>query len=145
VDHRLHDGLHPLAATAVGHIETIRRGHEAFSRGDVSWAEETISPDAEWRASGIFPGVQGTYYGPEAVEQWMATIRAEWEEFEISLHEVLEETEDAVVVEERLWGRGRESGAEAEMKLFSLYRFDPDGKVTMRNAFTSADDALSEL
>jgi ketosteroid isomerase-like protein len=145
VDHRLHDGLHPLAASAADHIETIRRGHAAFSRGDVSFAAESISPDAQWRTTGIFPGVHGVYYGPEAVEQWMGTIRAEWEEFEISLQEVLGETEEAVVVEERLWGRGRESGVETAMEIYSIYRFDPEGKVTMRNAFATADEALKEL
>ena len=75
----------------------------------------------------------------------METIRAEWEEFEVTLQEVLTEEGDVVVVGGRLWGRGRESGAEAEMRIFSVYRFNACGKIAQRLAFTTPEEALGAL
>jgi ketosteroid isomerase-like protein len=127
------------------HLETIRQGHRAFNLGEVTWAEKLVAEDADWRPTGEFPGMEGVYRGPEAMVRWMETIRAEWEEFEVSLGDVLAEEGDAVAVVEELWGRGRGSGAEVEMLIYSVYRFGPDGKITERLAFTSRDEALAAL
>lgn len=82
---------------------------------------------------------------PDALDQWMESLRAEWQEFDVSLAEVLAEGDDAVAVAERLWGRGRESGAEVEMVVYSVYRFNAEGKLTLREAYTTAQEALETL
>lgn len=51
----------------------------------------------------------------------MEALRAEWREFEVSIADVLTERDDAVLVVERLWGRGRDSGAEVEMRTYAIY------------------------
>ncbi len=145
MDHRLHHRLHPLAAVSQSHIETIRLGHEGFNRADLSWTKEWVADDVAWRPTGAFPGLEGVYRGPEAIETWMDTIRAEWKDFRVSLGEVLREEENAVVIAEHLWGRGRGSGAEAEMTVYSVYRFDAEGRITERVAFTTAEEALAAL
>ena len=116
-----------------------------FNRGDLSWSKTAVADDVEWGTTGAFPGLEGVYRGPDAIEEWMETVRAEWEEFEVTLDEVLREEEDAIVVVERLWGRGQKSGAEAEMRVYSLYRFTADGKVASREVFMSPEDALAAL
>ena len=93
----------------------------------------------------MFPGLKEVYRGGDAIEEWMETVRLEWEEFEVTLEEVLREQADAVVVVERLWGRGRKSGAEAEMRIFALYRFTADGKIASRQVFMTPEDALAAL
>ena len=75
----------------------------------------------------------------------METVRADFEQFEVSVEQVLHDEDDALVVVERLRGRGRESGAEVQMTTYVLYRFDDEGKVVLRRAFTSAEDAWAEL
>jgi hypothetical protein len=85
------------------------------------------------------------YRGREGVVEWMRTVRAEWEEFEVSLQDVLARTEYAVVVVERVWGRGRESGAEGEMGMFSVYRFTPEGRIAVRTVFMTREEALAAL
>jgi hypothetical protein len=71
----------------------------------------------------------------------MDVIRSEWREFEVSLGEVLHEADDLIVVPERLRGRGRGSGVEVEMCVFSAYWFE-EGKIRKRAAFTERDAAL---
>ncbi len=127
------------------HVETIQIGYDGFNRGDLTEARKILTDDVEWRTTGSFPGLEGVYRGPEALDEWMEALRVEWREFEVSLAEVLTEREDAVVVAERLWGRGRESGAEVEMRTYGVYRFNVEGKLTLREAFTTANEALAAL
>ena len=50
---------------------------------------EIATPDVEWGATGAFPGVEGVYRGPEAMQRWIDVIRSEWKDFEVALDEVL--------------------------------------------------------
>jgi ketosteroid isomerase-like protein len=127
------------------HVDTIQIGYDGFNRGDLTEAREILTEDVEWRTTGSFPGLEGVYRGPEALDEWMEALRAEWREFEVSLADVLAEREDAVVVAERLHGRGRESGVEVEMHTYAVYRFNAEGKLTLREAFSTADEALAAL
>jgi ketosteroid isomerase-like protein len=126
-------------------LSTLRRGYEAFNRGDTSslaeLARELATPDVEWGATGAFPGVEGMYRGPEAIEKWMGVIRSAWEEFEASIDEVLDDRDDVLVVAELLRGRGRGSGVEVEMRIFSVYWFET-GKIRKRAAFTERSEAF---
>jgi ketosteroid isomerase-like protein len=129
-------------------LATLRRGYDAFNNGDPSailkLAREIATPDIEWGATGAFPGVEGAYRGPEAMLEWMEVIRSAWQEFEVSLDEVFHEGEDVVVVAELLRGRGRGSGAEVEMRVFSAYWFE-NGKLRRRAAFIGRREALEAV
>ena len=89
--------------------------------------------------------MQDSYRGFDALAEWVRIQRAEFEEFEVSLEEVLQDKEDALVIVERLWGKGRGSGAVAEMRVYAVYWFDDEGKMFKRRAFTSAEEALGAL
>src|SRR5262245_46344519 len=101
-----------------GHLDVIRRGHDGFNRVALDEIGDIATEDVVWGTTGRFPGMEGIYEGPDAIGEWMKLVRSEWEEFNVSLEEVLGETDDALAVVERLWGRGRESGAEAEMRVY---------------------------
>jgi ketosteroid isomerase-like protein len=127
------------------HVDTLQRGYDGFNRGDLTEARKNVTEDIEWHTTGVFPGIEGIYRGPDALDDWMETVRAEWQEFDVSLIELLAERADAIAVVERLWGRGRESGAEVEMNIYAVYRFTADGRIRLREAFGSADEALAAL
>ena len=101
----------------------LKRGYEAFNRGDASVAMDLATPDVEWGTTGTFPGLVGVYRGPEALPRWMNAIRSAWEKFEVTPDEVVRDEGDVLVVAEQQRGRGRGSGVEVEMRVFSVYSF----------------------
>jgi ketosteroid isomerase-like protein len=122
-------------------ISTLKLGYEAFNRGDLSEATVFATPDVEWGSTGKFPGIEGMHRGPEAIQEWMNTVRSAWEHFEVSLDAVLHDGDDLLVVAELLRGRGRGSGAEVEMRVFSAYWF-AQGRIQRREAFTERNEPL---
>jgi ketosteroid isomerase-like protein len=126
-------------------LETLREGYAAFNRDDTSWTALHATEDVEWGTRGLFPGMEDVYRGREGVTEWMRIVRAEWEDFQVSLVEIIEQRDDALAVVERIWGRGRESGAEGEMTLHTVYRFSPDAKIAVRTVYESREEALDAL
>ena len=120
----------------------LRRGHEAFNRGDLSVMIELATPDVEWGASGAFPGLDDHYLGPEAIQRWAEIVRGEWEEFRVTLGDVLLDGGDVLVVEEQLRGRGRRSGAEVEMCVYAAYWLTDEDRIRRRAAFMDREAAL---
>jgi ketosteroid isomerase-like protein len=59
----------------------------------------------------------------------------------VTLDEVLHDEGNVLVVSELLHGRGRSSGAEVKMRVFTVYRFE-EGKVRRRASFTERNAAL---
>ena len=59
-------------------LETLRRGYEAFSGGDMSAVAGLATRDVEWGTTGAFPGIGGLYRGPEAIQQWADAIHSDW-------------------------------------------------------------------
>jgi ketosteroid isomerase-like protein len=125
-------------------IGKIRVGHDGFNRGDLSRARPNLAEDVEWGTTGTWPGLEGVYRGPDALDDWMEVLHSEWETFRVSLDEVIRDDGDAVVVAERLSGRGRESGVEVEMQVFTVY-WSEEGKIVKRLSFRTREEALGAL
>jgi ketosteroid isomerase-like protein len=123
-------------------LRKIQIGHEGFSQGDLSEAKTNLAADVEWSTTGTWPGLEGTYRSPDALEEWMRTLRSEWETFTVSLGEVIRDDGDVMVITERLAGRGRESGIEVEMLVFSVY-WSEGGKIVKRRSYRSSEEALA--
>ena len=125
-------------------IEQVLLGHEGFNRGDLSQAKANVTDDVEWGTTGTWPGLEDVYRGPEALDEWMQILHAEWETFEVSLDEVIRDDGEVVVLAERLSGRGKESGVEVEMQVFSVY-WSEEGKIVRRRSFRTREEALAAL
>jgi ketosteroid isomerase-like protein len=125
-------------------LEKIQIGHEGFSRGDLTEAKRNLSDDVEWGTTGAWPGLEGVYRGKDALDEWMQILHSEWDRFGVSLDEVIRDDGDVMVLAERLKGRGRESGIEVEMQVFSVY-WAEGGKIVRRRSFTTRDQALEAL
>lgn len=122
-------------------LDVLRRGEVAFNSGGPAEIGDVVTDDVEWGTTGSFPGIGHVYRGPAGMAKWREDVKSVWESFEVRLVEVLDEQGERLVVEERVRGRGLESGVEVEMSIFSTYYFR-DGKIARRVAYKDRGEAL---
>jgi ketosteroid isomerase-like protein len=91
-------------------VELVKRGYEAWNKGDRSWVLEHMSEDVEWITPPEDPD-PGTYRGYEGVERFWSQWRAAVGQLEFRVEEIAE-VGDHVVVTARRSGRGEHSGLE---------------------------------
>ena len=65
-------------------VEIVRRGPEAWSRGDLGATLSLMDPQLEWRTTGLVPGVALAYHGHEGYTRFWQDFRALWDEIEIA-------------------------------------------------------------
>jgi uncharacterized protein len=121
-------------------LEIMRRGYEAFNRGDLAAAVADFAPEFEWVATGVVPGVEGVYRGPEAYRRFMELWWSEFDDPHIEVHELIE-VGDQVLASLTLGGRGKQSGVETTWDIWHLWTVETD-RVIGQQVFTSRDDAL---
>src|ERR671925_26772 len=94
-------------------VEIVRRGFEAFQRGDTEAILDDVDPDVEVHEptdlpdAQVFHGHPGLLATVEKAQAMFDDIRIEAEEFT--------DAGDRVVIWYRVVGRGRGSGVEVEM------------------------------
>lgn len=95
-------------------LEIVRRGFEAWDRGDYEAASSIFSSDVEIDASerilnpAVYSGIDGAMrFGKEIAETW--------NEFHVEIEDMLS-AGDEIVVLVRSTGQGRASGAQVEAR-----------------------------
>jgi ketosteroid isomerase-like protein len=115
-------------------ITVVRRGYEAFNRGDFDSAVERLHPEIE-----VFPpGDQTPLRGVDALRAWMEPDAFESQqlqprEFRFQGNNVL--------VRLHARARGAGSGIEVESEFWVLWTFDDDGLFTRVESFLPHQDA----
>ena len=109
-------------------IDSLRRGYEAFSRGDFDAAMEIAHPEIEF----LPPGGQRSLKGAVAMRAWMEPDAFEKQtieprEFRINGNKIL--------VRQNAWGRGAGSGIEMELDAWVVWTLNDDGLMTRLEAF----------
>ena len=125
-----------------GDVARLRRGYEAFNRGDLETVLRDVSPEVELRDRDEIPD-PGVYRGLEAAREVLARNRAEFEGYRVDPEEFIELSEHIVVVA-RQSGRGRTSGAEVAGTIVHAWHLR-DGRVLGMRAFSDRDEALAAL
>ena len=126
-------------------IELVRRSFEAFNRGEV---EAVISggfwsPEIVWDASpSRIPGL-GVYRGYDEVrsffkEDWFQAFP--FEEWEIEVDQLID-SGDQVIAMSRQRGRGKTSGAAAELELAQIITLR-DGEILRIENYLDRTEAL---
>jgi uncharacterized protein len=78
--------------------DLVRRGFDAFSKGDVDTLRELFDQDAVWHALGRSP-LAGDYRGVDAILGFFArTMELSGGTFRVELHDVLANDEHAVAL-----------------------------------------------
>ena len=90
-------------------VEIVRRGIDAWNRGDRAEALAYYAPEAEWHTSGEFAD-QGVYRCHAGIERLWAELDEDIEELNISVSD-LRAVGDKVLVAGTMRGRGKQSKA----------------------------------
>ena len=120
-------------------VEIVRRGWEAFDRGDLSAAMEDMSPDIETYVAPPAP-VTGTYHGIEGWVQSMLDWAEGFDELVMTAEEYFD-AGDQVVVRSRHTSRGAASGVPVEAIFWYVWTIRA-GKIVRVAVFSDWSEAL---
>lgn len=120
-------------------IAVLRLANEAFNRGDIDAAVQSLDSQVEWTEPAAFPGC-GTFLGPEAVKRYLAQSRAAWAECR-SEPEQLIPVGNRVVVFVHARVRPKDSDTWQDVILADVYTFR-NGRVVQMHAFADRQEAL---
>jgi ketosteroid isomerase-like protein len=96
-------------------VDVVRRGFEAYARGDLPTALAGFDPEIAWS-----PVEESSFQGIGAVRSYLARWEDVWEDYEMQAEEYLD-AGDRVVVALHFRGRGKGSGVETEARSFQVY------------------------
>lgn len=122
--------------------EIVRRSFEALERDGVEAASEYWAPDVEFHEDPTFPE-PGVYRGADEIAAYSRDFRREFAEFHYEPRKVVE-TGEVVLVDLRISGRGRGSGAEFEIRAWWAARVR-GGKLTRIYASLDRERALAAV
>ena len=117
-------------------IASLRRGYEAYNRGDFERATADWAPDIEVRRTGGL----GELSGFEAARKWLEPEAFEWQRVEPRGYTV---NGDLVLVDIVVSGRGKGSGIEVAQEAFQVWTFDDEGRTQRMEIFFDRDEALA--
>jgi uncharacterized protein len=120
-------------------VEILRRGYEAFSRGDFDAIVNLTAEDFELDMSRWGP-VTYTYRGPEGLREFLAALERLWDYFKIEPEEFVD-AGDRVVVIIDVEARGGASGIKVRARYANAYTFR-GGKVIRAEWFDEPAEAL---
>jgi ketosteroid isomerase-like protein len=120
-------------------VELVRRGYDAFARGDVDAVLADLDQEIEVLS---WPGIAGedSYHGHAGFLAYAAGWLESWDEYRLSPEEIID-AGDRVVVIYRAVGRGRGSGIEVETQLGHLWTIR-DGKAVRLDIYRTRAEAL---
>jgi ketosteroid isomerase-like protein len=120
-------------------IEVVRRGYEAYARGDLGELLEIMDPEVEWTpAIGPLLGVEPVR-GTDGLKRFLTEdLPAGFDDFEAKPLS-MEDLGDAVLVHTRYAGRGPASGVPVSLEAFTLITLRDGKTVSLRDYETKAE------
>jgi ketosteroid isomerase-like protein len=120
-------------------VEVVRQVYARFSeRGEL--ALDLVSSDCEFDASDVMPDMRGTH-GVEAAEPLFRSYSEMFDDFEITLEEVIASEGDQVVTAVRDGGRIKGSDAEVHNQFFHVFTFR-NGEIVRWSSHAESSRAL---
>ena len=105
--------------------EILRRGLEAFAKGDLATVNEVLADDVVWHVGGSSP-LSGDYRGKEAVMGFFARL-AEIAPPQVSIHDVAANDEHAIALVEM--SAAKPGGDSIQQRAVHVYHVR-DGRAT---------------
>jgi ketosteroid isomerase-like protein len=104
-------------------LEKLRSMFDAYNRRDFDGAVEDMHPQIELRPGLTELDVDSLYRGRDEVKRFFNTITHAWESYVVEPVEVIEASDERIVVVEQWRARGRQ-GIELSMELTDMYTFE---------------------
>jgi ketosteroid isomerase-like protein len=124
-------------------VELLKRGLEAFARGDIAAVLELLAPDVDITSDALGLSGGGSYLGHDGfVRATRETLEA-FEDYRIDGEEFIDAGEDVVVLV-HISGRGRGSGIPVDMRLVHVWTVR-GGKGIRARTFENKEAALEAL
>jgi uncharacterized protein len=122
-------------------VELVRRGFELFQKGPVDAWIETLDPELEWDISAHpLPDFPNAGSGRDAFVGHMATYVSGWNDYEVSISELIGRDDEVVVIQhERARMRGSEMMLDRDLPVVLTVR---EGRVGRFRVFKTRDQAL---
>ena len=125
-------------------VEVIRRGWDAWLRGDLAGLAATFAPDIVWDTSHFHDWPESQYHGVEGVERFLHEWLYVWDDYEAGVDDVVATPDGRVI--SLIWhrGRGRNSGVAMEMEMAQVATVR-DGKITRLDNYEDRAEALEAV
>jgi ketosteroid isomerase-like protein len=121
----------------------VKRGYEAWNRGDVEGVVAFLDPEIEWRGYTHIPE-SGTLQGRDDVKMWLERFLDAWEELNIEVTELIE-AGDEVVALVRFRGSGKGSGVPVEGGTDAHVWTVRDGRIAAVTLYQGTQEALDAI
>ena len=117
----------------------VRRGYEAFNRGDIDAFMDLCSPEVEWHdtATVDFGAITGT----DAVRAFLEAVIEPWETIRREPEEIHDLGGERFLVLFHTQGRGKESGVEVDARGGDVLDFE-EGRLVSWTAYADRARAL---
>jgi ketosteroid isomerase-like protein len=129
-----------LPAVSIPNEDLVRRGIEAYNRGDLEstrglFAPEVVVHDPERTGR--------SYHGHDGLMRFWGEWLENWDAYRLEPVEFIEEGDEVFVACEQV-GRGKLSGVEVRQEIFFVYRIT-DGKVVEFRIYADRAPALDSM
>jgi ketosteroid isomerase-like protein len=128
-----------LAQVSEENVEIVRRGYEAYSRGDLGAIQEDMDPDVVvYRRDPDGATFHGWAGFLRAIAEWVE----DFDEFTFSAREFIDANDDQVVVRVHQTAVGAQSGAPIEAEFWFVHTLR-DARLTRLDMLVNKADAFA--
>lgn len=123
-------------------VDVIRRGWDAWFRGDLETLFSTFDAEVVWDTSNFRDWPESSYHGIEGVQRFLTEWLEVWDDYEVGVDEIVPAPDGRVVTLHWHRGVGHDSRVPIEMQMAQVATIR-DGKVIRLENYDDRDEALA--